>query len=271
MSKTEFDIELPTEITDIELVNPTTMALFGLPKSGKTTAVLELNDCLDIIVEKNGGKFAKGLKLTMPQNLNPLEKVKWLWAASKKIKAQGKPYKFVAVDTFTEVDSWTAWSGTERYMNSTAGKSWNRWNKIEHPDKKELWGQRMPFGHEDYISVNDQGEGYGYKWSRAEAMDLYYELADLGSVCTIFVCHVAEKVTKKIKSDDEIVTRNIALTGLVKDLVSRQVDAIGYLYHEDDKTMISFKGNEEKIGGMRGMTHLKGYQGILDWSKIFKL
>lgn len=266
---TQFDIELPTEATNIELVNPTTLALFGLPKSGKTTAVLELEDCCDIIVEKNGGKFAKGIKLTMPEGLNPLEKVKWLRAAAKKIKDAGRPYKFVAIDTFTEVDSWTEWSGTERYMNSTAGKTWNRWNKLDHPEKKELWGKRMPFGHEDYISINNQGEGYGYKWSRAEAMDLYYELADLGRICTIFVCHVAEKVTKKINSSEEIVARNIALTGLVKDLVSRQVDAIAYLYNEDGKTMISFKGNEEKVGGMRGATHLRGYQGVLDWKKIF--
>lgn len=265
---TEFDIQLPTEETEAELLNPSTLGLFGLPKIGKTTAVLELPGCLDVSVERKGVAFAKGLKIQIPEGLNPLEKVAWLKATIKKIKAE-KKYKFVAYDTLTEIDMWCEWSGTERYMNTTAGKSWNRWNKIDHPDKPTLWGKRMPFGDPDYQSIHTQGEGYGYRWSRAEIMDLFHLMADSGTVCTIYVLHTADKVTTKLGTTEEVVTRNIALTGLVKDLVSRQLDAIAYLYNEEGKTMISFKGNAEKIGGIRGLSHLRGYNGILDWSKIF--
>jgi len=269
MTTTEFDIQLPMEPVEAELVNPSTMVLFGLPKSGKTSAVLDLPGCFDISLEKNGASFQKGLKIQIPKDLNPLQSIAWLKAVAKKIKAQGRPYKYVAIDTLTIVDQWCEWTGTERYMNTSQGKEWNRWNKIEHPDKKELWGKRMPFGDPDYESIHNQGQGYGYRWSRAEMVDIYHELADLGSVCTIFICHVADKLTKKINSNDEIVARSISLTGLVKDIITRNVDAIAYLYHEDDKTMISFKGNEEKVGGMRGASHLRGYQGPLDWSRIF--
>lgn len=269
ITKTSFEIELPTQATEPELVNPTTMVLFGLAKSGKTTAVLGLEGCCDISLEKNGVKFGKGIKLQIPEGLDPIESIRWLRAVAAKIKADGRPYKYVAIDTLTIADMWCEWVGTERYMNSTAGKTWNRWNKADHPDKPTLWGQRMPYGHEDYESIHTQGQGYGYRWSRAEVISLYNELADLGSVCTIFVCHVSEKQTVKIGSTEEVVTRNISLTGLVKDIISRQVDAIGYLYNEDGETMISFAGNEAKIGGMRGATHLKGYVGKLDWKKIF--
>lgn len=268
MTKSEFEIELPEEETEAELVNPSTMGLFGLPKSGKTTAVLSLPGCLDVSVERKGVAFAKGTKLQIPDGLNPLEKGRWLKAAIKKIKAERK-YKYVAYDTLTEIDMWCEWLGTERYMNSTAGKAFNRYNKTDQPNDSALWGKKLPFGHPDYQSVHELGNGYGYRYSRAEALDLFHEMADSGTICTIYVLHVADKQTVKIGTTDEVVTRNIALTGLVKDLVSRQLDAIAYLYNEDGKTMISFKGNEDRIGGMRGATHLRGYQGELDWSKIF--
>lgn len=267
---TNFDIELPTEDNDIVLTNPATMGLFGKPKSGKTSAVLDLEDCLVIECEPRGADFKKGRSLKIPKELNPLESVAWLRAVIAKIKADGRPYKYVAVDTLTIVDTWTAWSGTERYMKSTQGKAWNRWNKIDHPDQKELWGKRFPFGHELYESINDQDGGYGYKWSRAEMMDLYNEMSTLGSICTIFIMHVVEnKTTKNLTNNMEITERGIALTGLLKEIIARDLDAIGYIYHQDGKTMINFQNNEEKVGGMRGSSHLRGYNGPLDWKRIF--
>lgn len=266
----EFEIELPTEPTEAILINPAAMGLFGKPKSGKTSAVLGLKDCLVIECEERGADFQKGVVLKIPKNLNALEKVKWLRAVIKKIKDEGRKYKYVAIDSLTAVDSWTAWSGTERYMRSTQGKEWNRFNKKNYPNNPELWGKRMPFGHEDYEGINDQDGGYGYKWSRAEIVDLYHEMEDLGSVCTIFIMHVTEnKNTKNLNGNMEITERGIALTGLVKEIIARELDAIGYIYHQDGKTMINFQQNEEKVGGMRGASHLRGYNGPLDWSKIF--
>lgn len=268
---TTFDIELPTEPIEAELTEPATMILFGPPKIGKTTAVLELPGCFDISLEKRGTSFVKGLKIQIPDDLSALQNVKWLRAVAKKIKSAGRPYDFVAIDTLTKVDEWCEWAGTERYMNSTQGKEWNRWNRVDHPTKKELWGQRIPFGHEDYESIHTQGKGYGYKWSRLEILDIYHELEDLGRRCTIFICHTVDTQVKKINSEEEINAKGISLTGLVKEIIARQVDAIGYVYRggdENDQLMVSFRGNEAKVGGMRG-NHLKGYQGPLDWSKIF--
>lgn len=263
-----FDIELPTEPSEAELTEPTTMILFGPPKVGKTTAVMQLPGCFDISLEKKGTKFVKGLKIQIPEGLNPFESISWVKAVSKKIKEQGRPYDFVAIDTFTIIDEWCEWTGTERYMRSTQGKEWNRWNKIDHPKKADLWNKRIPFGHEDYESIHNQGKGYGYKWSRAEVVDMYNELEDLGKRCTIFICHTVETQTKKINSEEEITAKGISLTGLVKEIIARKVDAIGYVYREDEQLMVSFKGNEEKVGGMRG-DKIKGYQGPLVWNKIF--
>lgn len=264
----EFEIELPDEPSEVELVNPGTLGIFGLPKSGKTSFVLDLPDCLTVELEKNGASFKKGLSLKIPEGLNPIQSIRWLKAVIKKL-IQEKKYKYVAFDTLTIVDQWCEWAGTERYMNSTSGKAFNRFNKKDHPDSPELWGQKIPYGHDDYESIHTQGEGYGYRWSRMEVLNLYEEMSNCSQICTIYIMHVAEKLTKKIKNDEEIVARSLSLTGAVKDIVARKLDAIAYLYHEDEKTMVSFNGNEEKVGGMRGASHLRGYQGPADWKKIF--
>lgn len=269
----EFEIELPTEPVEAELTEPATMILFGPPKIGKTTKVMELPGCFDISLEKRGASYVKGLKIQIPEGLNALESIEWLRAVARKIKKDGRPYDFVAVDTLTVVDEWCEWTGTERYMNSTQGKEWNRWNKIDHPLKKDLWGKRIPFGHEDYESIHNQGKGYGYKWSRGEVVDIYNELEGLGKRCTIFICHTVETQTKKINSEEEITAKGISLTGLVKEIIARKVDAVGYVYRggeENDELMVSFRGNETKVGGIRG-ERIKGYNGPLDWSKIFIL
>lgn len=266
-TKTSFEIELPTEDVPEVSVNARTMILFGLPKSGKTTAVSELDDCLDIDIEK-GSDFVKMKKLKVPPDLSPIEEGKWILAVARKIKEEGRPYKYVAIDTLTHLDEISEWLGTERYMNSTAGKSFNRYNKSDHPDRPTLWGKQIPFGSDDYESVNTLPNGYGYRWSRAELLNLYNELSDLGSVCTIFICHVADKAVISKLTNNEVVAKDLALTGKLRDILARKVDATGYLYNEDGEIMISFKGNEEKVGGNRAK-HIRGYEGPLNWSKIF--
>lgn len=108
---------------------------------------------------------------------------------------------------------------------------------------------------------------YGYRWSRTEIVELFNILKDLGSECTIFVCHVKDKLVGK-GDKGEVFTKDISLTGAVADIIARQVDAVGSLYSEDGKLMISFKGNEEKTGGARAK-HIAGYEGEFQWSRIF--
>ena len=45
------------------------------------------------------------------------------------------------------------------------------------------------------------------------------------------------------------------------------MDAIASVYKDEDKLMISFKGNEDKTGGNRG--DIGSYEGEFEWSKIF--
>jgi len=255
--KEMIDIELPTQITKAERVNPKTMVIFGLAKCGKTTELSKLPNNLIIDVE-DGTEFVDSLKLKVPKDLGPVGKFAWLNKVAQKIHNDGHPYDYVTIDTFSELDSLAEWNGTFRYMNSSQGVKFNR----------DATGKMLPYGHPDYESVQTLPNGYGYRWSRDEIMSMYDVLCNLGKICTIFVCHVADKSIVSKLTNQEVVTRDISLVGKTRDILARKVDAIGYLYNEEGKAMISFKGNEEKIGGNRAK-HLAGYDGPLDWNKIF--
>ncbi len=269
-------IELPTEISDVEVINPRNMILFGLPKIGKTTILSKLPNHFIGDLEEGTG-FIKCRKLKVPKHLGPVGKFKWVKEVAEKIKADGYPYDFVIWDTLTEADEWSEWVGTLKYMNSLQGKNFNRYTKEDHPNDQDKWGEKLPFSHPDYESVHSLKEGYGYRWSRDAMMELYNEISDLGKICTIFVCHVTDAVIgskEEVKKEGkDIVTKQIALTGKVKHNVARKVDAIGYIFNKDGEAWISFKNDEEKVGGIRGehLRSLQGYEGPLDWNKIFAL
>ena len=167
------------------------------------------------------------------------------------------------------MDELSEWVGTYNYMHSPQGASFNR--------EKDAKGQAIKHGpmlapdDPSYESVHTIGEGYGYRYSREAMTDLLDECKDLGKICTIFVCHVVDKYVISKQTNTEVRSIDLSLTGKVKQIYSRDVDAIGYIWNTSGEANISFKGNEDKVGGMRGNKHIQGYEGPLDWKKIFKL
>jgi len=259
MSTKELEIILPKEATKAERVNPSSLILYGAPKVGKTTAVSQLKNCLIIDVEKGTG-FVDAVKIAPPEELGPVGIFNWLRKLADKIKADGKPYDYVVVDTLSQLDDFAEFVGTWLYMNSSQGKSFNR------VDGKSTNPMLKPTDAE-YESVHSLPQGFGYRWSRSAIMDMFDALNGLGKVCTIFICHLGEKYLDS-KNNQEVVAKDLSLTGKVKSIVARKVDAIGYVYNEDNNIMVSFTGNDEKLGGNRAK-HIAGYEGPLDWSKIF--
>jgi len=252
-------IVLPTVATPIQSVNPKNLLLFGLQKCGKTTALSKLKGCLIIDTEVEGTEFVEALRLKVPMNAGPVTKMTWLKDVAKAIRAAGCPYDYVAIDTLTEVDEWAEWSGTMAYMNSIAGKNFNR---------NPATGVMLPPTDVNYESVHTLPNGYGYRWSRQEMTEIYELFQSIGKVCTIFVCHVMDKNVVSKLTNSEVKTMDISLTGKVRDIIGRRVTGIGYVYNKGGELMISFKGNEDKVGGIRS-EHIRGYEGVLDWDKIF--
>lgn len=257
------EIILPTEPHKAK-VNPETLIIFGKEKCGKTTILSKLPNCL-IVDTENGTTSLNALAIKAPEDKGPVGKMQWLKKVADTIIEKGKPYDYIALDTLTEVNEWAEWSGTYRYMNSVQGKSFNR-----EKDKNGLpikGGKFLDPSDDSYESVHTLADGNGYRWSRSEVMEIFNKFQNAAKKCVIFVCHIEDKFLA-MKDSDQIVVKQLALTGKLRDMLPRKVDAVGYVYNEKGTLKVNFTGNEEKLGGTRSQ-HLIGYNGDFLWDKIF--
>lgn len=268
---------------------PDTLLFSAKPKIGKTTIASKLPKNLLINLEYNGTDFLEDIDtydctsildwskedikalltedvktkaLDLSNIFRPDKRVEALNLILRALVALGKPYDFVTIDTITQADIDAEWAGTELYMDSLQGKSFNRENI---PGKPSTQWPRLSYGHSDYQSVIEIGQN-GWRWSRTVMVDLLTLSRTASKVCTIYVAHIKDKMLSK-GDKGEVFVKDIALTGAVADIYSRNVSAIGSVYKEDEKLMISFKGNEDKTGGNRGK--IGSYEGEFDWEKIF--
>ena len=261
--KTNSDFDLPTGLST-PTINMESCILYGLPKCGKTTLLSTLPNCL-IIDTENGSNKVSGLVKKVPEDKGPVGKMKWLEEFADYLIAQGKPYDYVALDTLSEVNEWAEWSGTFRYMNSVQGKKFNREDDGDGPMLKPT--------DPNYESVHNLGQGFGYRWSREDTIRLFEKFLRVAKKCVFYVCHVEEKFigggdARIGKLQEQVAPKQLALTGRVKDILARKVDGIGYVYNDEGVLKINFTGNEERVGGNR-CEHLRGFNDVADWSKIF--
>lgn len=264
----EDDFSFPIELTvpDTEMKS---CILYGLPKCGKTTILSQLPGCLIIDTEK-GTNMISALVKKVPEDKGPVSKMQWLEKFADELIKAGQPYDYVAIDTFTEVNEWAEWSGTLRYSQTTLGKSFNREkDTLGNPIKG---GNLLKSTDIDYQSVHTLADGYGYRWSREDTIRVFEKYMKVAKKCVFFVCHVEDKYVgggdTRIKLREEVAPKQISLVGKIKDILPRKVDTVGYVYNEEGIIKVNFTGSEERVGGNR-CPHLRGYNGPLDWNKIF--
>jgi hypothetical protein len=228
---------LPTEAVPAKRKSPKNLVLYGQPKIGKTTAVATLPNCLIIDLEM-GTDMISALKVQV-NNLKELS------ALGKAIKDAGKPYKYIAVDTVTELESWCEAEAKVLYKATPIGKNFD-------PENKGISVLTLP-----------KGGGYLYlriaiqKW-----MSAIEQLADH----IIWIGHLRDSNIEK--AGKEVAAKDLDLTGKVRNIVCKDADAVGYIFREEGTTMISFNSNENVNAGSR-CEHLRGQVMELDWSKIF--
>ena len=230
-------MELPTKKVKASRKSPKNMIIYGPPKIGKTTVLSQLDDCLIIDLE-DGSDMVDALKVKA-HNLKDLQ------AIGTEIMKQGRPYKYIAIDTISKLEEWCEGYAKQIYMKTPMGKNFDQKN----PGASVL---SLP-----------NGGGYLYlRMAYKEWIDKLNKLADH----IILVGHLKDKMLEK--KGKEVAVKDLDLTGKIKQITCANSDAVGYIYREGEETMISFDSLEDVTAGSR-CNHLKGATMPLSWDKIF--
>jgi hypothetical protein len=92
---------LPTEKNKPKVQNPRFLIIFGKPKSGKTTLLSTLDNCLIVDLE-GGSEFLEALSV-QARSVADLGEI--ANAIRAKIKETGtNPYKYIAIDNATRLE-----------------------------------------------------------------------------------------------------------------------------------------------------------------------
>ena len=116
----EVKISLPTNKIKASRKSPKNFVLYGQPKVGKTSALAQLDNCLILDLE-DGTDMIDALKIKA-KNLTELAKI------GKEIVNQGKPYKYIAIDTVTQLEVWCEPEAKRLYQNTPMGKNFDKEN-----------------------------------------------------------------------------------------------------------------------------------------------
>lgn len=238
------ELELPKIATEPTEVNPKRLVIYSKPKTGKTVAYGGLENNLIIDLEK-GSKFAKGLKIEV-ENLEQLKQV------GEKIKQSNYPYKYVTIDTVTVLEDMVKVLALKNYMSTPIGKNFKENDILKLP------------------------QGAGYYWLR----EAFFQVLDYIDTLAPHIILSGHLKDKQVDDNGQLVmAANIDLTGKIKSLICSQADAIGYMYRNGNKTILSFKAMDEITCGARP-EHLKNKEILLAeevdgqyktyWDKIYK-
>ena len=237
-------IVLPTTKVKAERVNPKRLVIYSKPKTGKTTAFAGLDNNLIFDLE-NGSDYVEAIKL----KINSLQE---LLDAGKAIKAGGFPYKYVTIDTVTALEDMVMPLAIKLYKSTSMGKNYDGDNVLSLPN------------------------GAGYLYLR-QAFFQVLDFIDTLAPHIILSGHIKDK-----QVDDKgemVLAANIDLTGKIKSLICANADAIGYMYRKGNKSILSFKTNEEVTCGARP-EHLRNEEIVVTemnekgelefhWDKVF--
>jgi energy-coupling factor transporter ATP-binding protein EcfA2 len=227
------EIILPTAKVAAEHTSPKNLIIFSKPKTGKTTLLSQLDNCLILDLEK-GSKYVDAMKI----EASSVEEIKHI---GKAIKDADNPYKYVAVDTITALEEMCVPYAEELYMKTPMGKNW------------------LTEGKTKYGNILSLPNGAGYPYLR-EAFTKVVNYIQTWAPRTILVGHVKDTMLEK--NGSEFNSLDLDLTGKLKRITASNSDSIGYLYRKGKKNIISFKTSDEVACGARP-AHLSNKEIVL--------
>lgn len=242
-------ITLPTKKVSAAQQSPKNLIVFSKPKVGKTSLFSHLDNCLILDLE-SGTDYIDALKI----QAKSVEEIKEIGEA---IIAQGKPYKYIAVDTITALEEMCVPYAEIIYSRTSMGKYWFTKHKAE------------------YGSILNMPNGAGYPYLR-EAFTKVIEYIKTWASRIILIGHIKDVMLEKAGADFS--SMDLDLTGKLKRITSSQSDAIGYLYRKGNQNILSFKTTDEVACGARP-EHLRNKEIVISemtdkglatyWDKVY--
>lgn len=242
---------LPTKKVQAVSENPRYLVLYGLPKSGKTSCLAQLDN--NLIIDLEGGtNFIDALAI-QARNINDLGEI------ASAIRAKNNEvghnfYKRITIDNATRLEDICMTYACTLYRKTELGKNWKG----------------------DDVTTLARGAGYKYlRDAVKKVIDMFKDLCDE----FILVGHVKDSLTEK--DGQEVNAKEIDLVGKLGKIICGMADAVGYVYRKDNETHISFKsGGDGTIMEARAR-HIAGKDIVIAtgnedgsittyWNKIYK-
>lgn len=201
-------MELPKQRIPAESSSPKRLLIYSVPKAGKTSAVAGLDNCLLLDLEKGAG-YVDAMRIK-------INDWKELATTCKEIKEAGKPYKYIAIDTVSELETMCQSLGLAIYQGTPMGKNY-KGNILHLPN------------------------GGGYLYLRQAFEEMINTIQD-SCDRLILLGHLKDRLIEK--KGKEVSSKDVDLTGKLKSITCAYADAIGYLYKEKNKVYLSFNNSE---------------------------
>ncbi len=241
---------LPTSKIPAVSTNPKFLILYGRPKTGKTSALAQLEN--NLIVDLEGGSQFIDAMSVQARSVNELGEI------AQAIRAKNKEvghnfYKHITIDNATRLEEMCLSYAKLLYLQTPMGKNYKG----------------------DDIRTLPNGSGYMYlRQAVRKVVDMFRELCDE----FILVGHVKDVQIEQ--NGEELSQMALDLVGKLGSIICGEADAVGYMYRKGNETHISFKGGDGTIKEARA-PHLRGEDIIIAtgnedktittyWDKIYK-
>lgn len=243
-------IVLPTKRVPATSTNPRFLILYGRPKTGKTSALAQLEN--NLIVDLEGGSTYMDALAVQARTVSDLGEIAQAIRAEN-TKVGHNFYKRITIDNATRLEEICLSYAATLYRMSPVGKNWKG----------------------DDVRTLPNGGGYFYiRQAVRKVIDMFKELCDE----FILVGHVKDVMIDN--NGEELSEMALDLVGKLSSIICGEADAVGYMYRKGNETHISFKGGDGTIKEARA-PHLRGKDIIITtgnedgsittyWDKIYK-
>jgi predicted AAA+ superfamily ATPase len=222
---------IATSNTPVTVLGPKRLLVYGPPKTGKSSSILELQKLLPegeynhIDLENSAYGFYEG-------RITNITSAKELMEFFKEAKETNFKSKVLVIDTITKLEDYAKVIALRDYKALPIGKT----STITD------------------ITTLPNGAGYGYlRTAMTNLLDKFASLCEY----LIVIGHL--KYTALNTEETEVIIKELALTGKLKDIVMAESDAIAYFYIDDkepNNRYMSFIAQNSQIAGGR-IAHLR--------------